>query len=163
MNSNDDENSENFWDDFSDDDDNNDEFEREREDFTKFPLYLKAMKIFEVVEALCVSLEGRDKEMYSNNLRQSAMMIPAKIAGACGSGSWLICMQNAAIIREHAQFLHTATSGLKAMTKADKNYIKVLRTEMEEFRDMFNQWVTSFALLEREEYEDEWGLFIRPA
>ena len=43
--------------------------------------------------------------------------------------------------KDHAEWLMSATSGLKAMTKADKDYVKFLRTEMEELRDLFNAWV----------------------
>jgi len=146
---------------FSDDDSDDAGFEKEKRDFRKFPLYLKATEILHTVKALCDSLEGDDSEMYSHSLRESSMIIPAKIAGAYGANNWLICMQNASLIRYHAEYLLTSTSGLKAMTKADKSYIKVMRTEMEEFREMFNQWVCTFETLEKDDYEDEWGLFIR--
>ena len=148
---------------FNDEDFNEDDFEdSEADDFEKSPLYLKAREIMKTVDVLCESMSAKDAEMHSSVLLESAMIIPAKIAGAFGGGSWLICMQNAAIIRYHAQYLHTATSGLKVMTKADKDYIKVMRDEMEEFRELFKQWVESFKQMEDEDYQDEWGLFVRP-
>jgi hypothetical protein len=150
--------------DFNDDDfseEGGDDFEREIDAFRKSPLFKKAMEIHDIVDALSSSLNDEDAQRYVSSLNESALIIPAKIAGAYGSGSWLICMQNASIIRHHAEYLHTATSGLKMFTKADKQYVKVLRDEMEVFRTMFKEWVKGFSTLERDDFEDEWGLFVR--
>ena len=147
-------------DDFSDEEE--DDFERKQKNRKNQPLMLKAMEIFRTVEALASSLKGRDKDMYANTLRESGMMLAPKIAGVIGGDSWVLSMQNASIIRYHAQYLHTATSGLKAMTKADKDYIKVLRDDMEEFRELFKEWVKTFDKIEKKDWdEDEWGLFVR--
>src|SRR5438105_1897444 len=74
---------------------------RQRNTFLKnHPLYQKAWDISKTVDALIESFPNEDmKEMYSSTLRESAMILAPKIAGAIGSESWLICMQNAAIIR----------------------------------------------------------------
>jgi len=125
------------------------------------PAYKKAMEIYETVNALVESLDEDGKEMYKSILLESAIMIAPKIAGAIGSESWLLSMQNAAIVRYHAEYLHTSTSGLRMFTKAQKDYVKLLRTEIEEFRELFKEWVKTFHKLDHEEYTDEWGLFIR--
>jgi hypothetical protein len=117
--------------------------------------------VYETVSALIESLPKQAHDMYAGSLMESALIISAKLAGAMGSDSWLICMQNASIIRYHAEYLHTSTSGLKAFTKADKNYVKVLRITMEEFREEFKKWVAEFNALENDDYDDEWGLFNR--
>ena len=125
------------------------------------PVYKKAFEIYNTVSALVESLSDEDKEFYQSTLLESSMMLAPKIAGAFGSESWLICMQNASIIRYHAEYLHTSTSGLRLFTKAQKEYVQLLRTEMEEFRELFKEWVQTFRNLEHEEYVDEWGLFLR--
>ncbi|HWY12784.1 MAG TPA: hypothetical protein VN026_15730 [Bacteroidia bacterium] len=143
------------------DDPDDDEFERLQKRKKNLPVFKKALEIAHTVNALNVCLKGRDKEMYAHHLSESSLILGAKIAGAVGSGSWLIAMQNAAIVRYHAEWLLTATSGLKTMTKADKDYIKVLRNEMEEFRDLFNEWVKEIHKMDKDDFEDEWGLFIK--
>lgn len=125
------------------------------------PIYIKAFEIYDTVNALVESLSDEDKEFYQSILLESSMMLAPKIAGAFGSNSWLICMQNASIIRYHAEYLHTSTSGLRLFTKAQKEYVQLFRTEMEEFRELFKEWVKTFDKLEHEEYVDEWGLFLR--
>jgi len=125
------------------------------------PLFKKANEVYEVVSALIASLSEEDKEMHEQTLMESSMMLSPKIAGAIGSDSWLICMQNASIIRYHAEYLLTATSGLKMFGKADKNYVQVMRNEVLEFQKLFREWAKSFDEMEHEEYIDEWGLFIR--
>lgn len=145
-----------------------DEIEREMrerdERMHNHPLYKKAGEIYDIVHSLVESLPADDgREMLNEILLQDAMMLQPKIAGAMSGESWLLHMENAAIVRYHAQSLLTQTSGLKMfIPDADESYIKVLREEMIEFRRLFNLWVLSFANFEREEFEDEWGLFIRP-
>ncbi len=136
--------------------------EREKRQALKnSPVYKKAFEIFDTVSALVESLSDEDKEFYQSILLESSMMLAPKIAGAYGSNSWLICMQNASIIRYHAEYLLTSTSGLRLFTKAQKDYVQLFRTEMEEFRELFKEWVQTFQKLENEEYVDEWGLFLR--
>ncbi|MFN2457507.1 MAG: hypothetical protein ABR502_04840 [Chitinophagaceae bacterium] len=36
-------------------------------------------------------------------------------------------------------------------------YVHVIRKEIDEFRQLFRQWVNTF---QKDEYKDEWGLFI---
>lgn len=143
------------------DQDGDDEFERLQKRKKNLPVYKKAVEIAHTVHALNACLKGIDKEMYAHHLSESSLILSAKIAGAVGSGSWLISMQNAAIVRYHAEWLLTATTGLKDMTKADKDYVKVLRTEMEEFRDLFNEWAKEIHKMDKDDFEDEWGLFIK--
>lgn len=125
------------------------------------PVYKKASEIYNTVSALVESLPEKDKEFHQCILLESAMMLAPKIAGAMSSESWLLSMQNAAIVRYHAEYLHTSTSGLRLFSKVEKDYVKVLREDMEEFRELFKEWVKTFEKLEHEDYTDEWGLFIR--
>ena len=39
----------------------------------------------------------------------------------------------------------------------DKEYGKVIRNEIDVFKDLFRKWVSTF---EKDEFTDEWGLFI---
>lgn len=133
----------------------------EREALENSPIYIKAFEIYDTVNALVESLSDDDKEFYQSILLESSMILAPKIAGAFGSESWLICMQNASIVRYHAEYLLTSTSGLRLFTKAQKEYVQLFRTEMEEFRELFKEWVKTFDKLEKEEYIDEWGLFLR--
>ncbi len=133
----------------------------EREALENSPIYKKAFEIYETVNALVESLSDDDKEFYQSILLESSMILAPKIAGAFGSDSWLICMQNASIVRYHAEYLLTSTSGLRLFTKAQKEYVQLFRTEMEKFQELFKEWVKTFDKLEKEEYVDEWGLFLR--
>jgi len=138
-----------------------DDFESNHEKLKRFPLYIKAMEILDTVDALCECMAEQDRNVYGSILRESAMIIPAKIAGAFGSGSWLISMQNAAIIRYHAEYLLSSTSGLKHFTETDKKYVQVMRTDILDFQKLFVEWAKTFSDLEDDGYEDEWGLFRR--
>lgn len=166
MNWNDDDNDD-FDFDFDDlSDEEKKELDREMREGDKrmrnHPLFKKANEIYKTVSALVENIPDEDhREIHSGIMMESAMMLAPKLAGAMGSDSWLICMQNASIIRYHAESLLTSTSGLKYMTKTDKDYIRVLREDMLEFQHLFKAWCATFDTMEQEEYVDEWGLFLR--
>ena len=127
------------------------------------PLFMKAQEIPETVSALLESFpEEEMRKMYASTLTESAMMLAPKLAGAMGSNSWLLCMQNASLIRYHAEYLLTSTSGIQLFFEnADKDYVQVLRDDMLEFRALYNEWMKEIRQLDEEEYTDEWGLFLR--
>ncbi len=137
------------------------EFREKQDKIKRHPLRKKGNEVYEIVSAFIESLSGDAREMYAGTLMESALIINGKLAGAMATNNWLICMQNASIIRYHAEYILTSTSGLTAFTNADKDYVKVLRTTMQEFRELFKEWVKSFDSLEKEDFEDEWGLFLR--
>src|ERR1044072_1691899 len=91
--------------DFNDDDmsaEEREEFEREYQQEKKrqknHPLFIHANEILNTVRAIVDCFPHEEREMYANTMMESAMIIPAKIAGALGSNSWLLSMQNAALI-----------------------------------------------------------------
>ncbi|CAN5560341.1 hypothetical protein BH10BAC1_BH10BAC1_03580 [soil metagenome] len=106
-----------------------DEIEREQKEKNKklrtSPVFKKAMEVLKTTTALVGSLSDEDKEFYERILMESAYMLAPKIAGAMGSESWILSMQNASIIRYHAEYLLTSTSGLRIFTKAEKDYVQV--------------------------------------
>ncbi|HLG04389.1 MAG TPA: hypothetical protein VI731_12395 [Bacteroidia bacterium] len=149
-------------------DEENEEYEREEKKKEEYrmnhPITKQGEEVYRTVRALVESISDEGaRNSYGSILMESAMIIPAKIAGAFGSESWLLMMQNAAIIRSHAEYLLTATSGMKYEEMADLRYVQLMREEMTRFRTVFVEWVKEIHQMEEEEYVDEWGLFIRKA
>jgi hypothetical protein len=162
------------WNDDDDNDFNSDSDELSEEEMKKFewerkqkykaihnhPLYILAVEIMETVNALNESIvDDRDRQMYEMTLTESSLMLAPKIAGAMGSGSRILSLQNASIIRYHAEFLLTSTSGLKSLDSVDKKYVQLLREDMIEFRRLFKIWVKEIKKMKKDDYEDEWGLY----
>ncbi|CAN5857999.1 hypothetical protein BH11BAC7_BH11BAC7_07580 [soil metagenome] len=126
------------------------------------PMTKQAEEIYRVTTALVESItDEMEREMFGSTMLDSCMIIPAKLAGAIGSESWLLCMQNASIIRSHAEYILTGTSGLKYESNVDQRYVQMLRDEMLKFQALFVEWVKEIHQMEDEEYVDEWGLFLR--
>jgi len=71
-------------------------------------------------------------------------------------GLYIIRMENAAIIRKNAQFIKLSTNNFIEDELMELEHRRIIRQEIDIFRDLFKQWVATF---ERDEYEDEWGLF----
>jgi hypothetical protein len=126
----------------------------------QLPIYQKAELLFQLVESLAASLPEDNELLQSTKdiMRADAMMLPAKIAGAEAGGIYNIKMQNAAIIRYHAMSLYTQVGGLRMYDDTiDKKFIQHIRTEIENFRLLFINWVQSF---DTSNYIwDEWELF----
>lgn len=124
------------------------------------PIYKKAEHIFQLVESL-VSILPEDNDYLNDTkhfMTSDAMLICAKIMGAEGGDLYSIRMQNAALIRKAAMDLYVQVGGLRMFDNfKDKNYIPLIRKEIEEFRLLFIEWVASF---DTSNYIwDEWELF----
>ena len=111
------------------------------------PIYQKAELLFQLVESLAASLPEDNELLQSMKeiMRADAMMLPAKIAGAEAGNIYSIRMQNAAIIRFHAMSLYTQVGGLSLYDESiDTSFTNLIRTEIENFRLLFIDWVANF-------------------
>ena len=72
-------------------------------------------------------------------------------------GLYTIRMENASIIRKNAQFIKSSMLTLMGEEVIEEAHGQVIRDEIDKFRELFKLWVSTF---EKDEYEDEWGLFI---
>lgn len=136
----------------------------------KFPLFIKANEIYELVRKVADLIEKYnendevEKQMlqgYKEYILESALIIPAKIAGAFDEDMlYDIKMQNATIIRKEARSILANTSGMKMLGFPDTDYLELVRNEIEEFRILFAEWVKTFD--EWNYIIDRWGLFNPP-
>jgi hypothetical protein len=140
----------------------------------KLPIYRKAQEISTLVRTLLKGTETADLEVLEEdqedqeflaylfeNKKQdmisNVLMIPEKIAGASDGEFYDLRMENAAVIRKAAKELLNDASGLQLAGFKDIEYLDLLRTEVEEFRVLFAEWVKTF---DQENYKiDRWGLF----
>ncbi|MCD6067102.1 MAG: hypothetical protein K0S33_1928 [Bacteroidetes bacterium] len=151
------------FDDLSDEE--KEEFEKERKEkknrTKNHPLMIQAKEIVEMVNVLLETCNDETfAEVYGGTLRESTMMIRVKLTSALDSDSYLLCMQNAALIREHAQYLRLSNHSLKMSKGFDEQHVNMFRQEMEKFRMLFRDWIKEVRNME-EDYEDEWGLFVK--
>lgn len=73
------------------------------------------------------------------------------------TGLYIIRMENAAIIRKNAQYIYISTNGFMQDGLMEPQHRQIIRDEIDRFRELFKTWVATF---KKDEYEDEWGLFI---
>ena len=130
----------------------------------KSPLYKKAEQIFKLTHAL-IEIIPQDNEFLQETcarfMMEDAMMITAKIAGAEAVDLYDLKMENAAIIRKCARELYVKAGSLRFEEDIkDKEYIELLRNEIEEFRLLFIDWVATFDPWNY--IIDRWGLFNPP-
>jgi hypothetical protein len=145
--------------DFNDDEDN--ELGNRRLNAKNHPLQLQLNELSVTVQILLDSADGMDDFLNAQKelIQQSVLIIKAKLYSALRSDSYLVCMQNASMIRYHAQFLQTSYHTLKDIGRFNENYVDVFRQEMEEFRELFKAWAQCLKQMDKEDLEDDWGLF----
>jgi len=143
-----------------------------RRDIEKMPIYKKGWVIFDLADKIA-SLANDEEEFaaleetelgllrhHADQLRNDAMLICPKIAGAEGGDLYAIRMENATIIRKVAREVQTGCSGLELWGFKHSEYLELLRKEIEGFRLLFAEWVKTF---DPWNYSlDRWGLFNPP-
>lgn len=127
------------------------------------PIYQKAEQIFKLVSSLLETIDEENDYLNATKymMRDDISIICAKIAGAEGGDLYGIRMQNAAIIRDYAMHLYVQVGSLRFEDSfKDKEYVTLIRKEIDEFRHLFIEWVANF---DRSNYIwDEWELFNPP-
>ena len=93
---------------------------------------------------------------YKQTIIGDAYEIAVKIKSS-EAGLYIIRMENASIIRKNAQYIYSSLLTLMIENVIEESYVSAIRSEIDEFRELFKQWVASF---QKDEYTDEWGLFI---
>ncbi len=139
--------------------------------FENNPLYKKAWSISELVERVAeiVKKESADQpeeyekslwDSYADFLREDAMTMTAKVAGAVHADMYDLLMENATIIRKSAKDIILHLRGLEIHGFKDTEYLDVIRKEIDEFRVLFAEWVKTFDPWNY--FIDRWGLFNPP-
>lgn len=133
------------------------------------PIYQKARDIVELVNAFRLILEDRENSQYDDHILlqkiidemwNSALMIPPKLASALSEALYDLKMENATLIRMHARSLRSACSSLLPLGFNEPDYIQLLKNEIEGFRILFVEWVDTFDPWDY--LIDRWGLFNPP-
>jgi hypothetical protein len=140
----------------------NQEMERRRRSVKNHPLFKQVNEASHTLKTLLESSNqsGEDLESFTESLTGAMMVVTAKLYAALGSDSYLVCMQNAAIIRNEAEYLRLSSHMLNFSKNYDKAYVSVFREEMEKFRILFIEWAKQIHTMDRDGLEDEWGLFL---
>lgn len=153
------------WDDsrFEPDEDDGDEWKRAAGLAAAKALYNKWREVYALAIVFADTLQaGEDEDDTMGNwgkrlIYENAMIVGAKIMGAVGGDMYILKMENAAIIRTNCKQLIEQVGAAVIFSQADESYEQVIRDAMDEFRALFKEWVATF---ERDEFEDEWGLFL---
>jgi hypothetical protein len=122
------------------------------------PVFLKAEEVMEITQAIVATIDrDADLLMMHEQMLCNAMMLPAKIVGAEGGDLFSIRMENAVIIRMYARDLQTQVSFCEDEELCEPEYLNLLRDELDNFRILFVDWVSSFD--RTNDISDEWGVF----
>lgn len=127
--------------------------------YLQTPIYKKSEEIFETLKVI-TGLFSEDDPILSDlkgQLLSDAMLIQAKLAGAFAVKLYDIKMENATLIRKAARDLMVSYHTLKMLGFEDVEYYKIIRTQIEEFRLLFVEWVATFN--KKHFITDSWGLF----
>ena len=130
--------------------------------YLETPIYKKSEEIFETIKAI-TDLFPEDDPILSDlkeRLLGDAMLIQAKLAGSFTVKLYDLKMENATLIRKAARDLMVSYHTLKMFGFEEVEYYQIIRTQIEEFRLLFVEWVGSFN--QKHFITDSWGLFNPP-
>ena len=121
------------------------------------PIYQKAKEIEELTETLVSSFDspnqGRNKEI-SKKLISHSKKLPKKIAAAEGGDIYSLRISNALQIRTFAKELQTMLNLSAALKLAHRDYITFIINEVDRFRELFLDWVSTFD--KTNDIHDDW-------
>ncbi len=127
-------------------------------------MYAQWNDVMTVLRAAIDSMPETDKEglydkehmnFLKGTILGDAFEVAVKIKSS-ETGLYTIRMENASIIRKNAQYIKISTNGFLEDGLMTEDYRRVIREEIDKFRELFRHWVSTF---EKDEFEDEWGLF----
>jgi len=128
-------------------------------------MYLKWREVFGLVIAFAENLseepdeDGHESRSQTTSrfIYENAVIVAPKIVGAAGCDLYILKMEDAAIIRTNCRQMMEQVGVAVLMGMADETHKNVIEKSMIEFRKLFCEWVATF---QKDEFEDEWGLFI---
>lgn len=85
-----------------------------------------------------------------------AYQVAVKIQSSESGNMYVLRMENVSIIRKNAQFVKSSLLTMMIEGVVEKTHGRVIREEIDKFRELFGQWVNTF---QKDEFQDEWGLF----
>lgn len=135
------------------------EFEEREKKIHNLPIMKKAREIYDLTRAITETFDKeKDQLRMREHMLSCAVILGPKIAGAAGSDSYMIQMENAVIIKMNARDLLASTSLVRAESLSQPEYLQVLRDEIENFRLLFLEWIKTFK--DSEKWDDGWGMFV---
>lgn len=152
-------------DDFNDEDNEGEEWKPNPTREACKKLYLQWNQVMIVLKGAMDSMNGEEKDdgfpaeywedhkaMILGDAYQGAVKIKSSEVGL-----YTIRMENASIIRKNAQFIKSSMLTIMSEGVIEEEYGRIIRSETDKFRELFKIWDNTF---QKDEYEDEWGLFI---
>lgn len=122
----------------------------------------KAEEIFQTVRTILdlIPEENEYLKEIKSQIMENILVLKVKLYSAERMQLWDLKMENAALIRKNARELMVAYHSLKMFGFEDAEYYKIIRTQLEEFRFLFRDWVANFN--PKHFIVDDWGLFNPP-
>lgn len=147
-------------------DEENAEFEKQQKEeehrLRTHPLFVQANEVLHILDVMLDTSQDEEvKKSFTETLRDSATIIIAKLSSGLKSESYVQCMQKAAIIRDHAEYMRLSNHMLTHLKAFDPKYIKMFREEMEKFRELFKLWAAEIHKMEPDYEDEDWGLFVK--
>jgi len=118
--------------------------------YKDLPVFQKGWEVLQTVYAmykLVDTEEENEKALLSDAVRimlEDAQIVLAKISGAEGAELYGLKIENAYFIKYHARNIQATSNLLEMSDEIDDSYIQLLRTQVDDFRQAFLDWVNGF-------------------
>jgi len=124
--------------------------------YRNLEIFHKGMEIVELTNAIvdCFN-DHTEGKMIGELMLENAHIIPAKIANAEGGDLYTHRMDMATLIKLSARELGNQLNLVRHLNLIDKDYVKLLHDELDDFREMFLAWVSGFD--HTNDVSDDWS------
>lgn len=130
-----------------------------REALENLAVYQKAKEILSTTRALVETFEHKHPRESKDFLIANCTLLSSKIVGAEEIQDYGLKMENALLIRIAARELKAHTASLMLKNATAQEYIKILRSEIDEFRILLKDWIETFDPSQSHEWE--WSIHVK--
>lgn len=125
-------------------------------------LYNKSIDILNLSSTICDLLDDvEDGALTQQLVMENAIRIPAKIRGGMAVDDiYSLVMENAVIIKVNIGELKAQLWACEQLNGIEKQYVDLLKDEIEIFKSLFVTWVKCFD--RTNDLPDDWWLFNNP-
>lgn len=133
------------------------DFEASQKEFIRTPLFKKAVSILKISEAISENLVEEAKQLcFHDHLFQAANILFGKLMSIQVEKFYSDKMEKATVVKNAAKELAVIGLICSHQKFGDAHHLALLAEEMDEFRNLFNEWVKNFD--SSIDTNDEWAI-----
>lgn len=132
-------------------------FKEAQLEFTRTPVYRKAVSLLKISETISDNLDEEAKRLsLHDHLHQAARMLFSKLMSISVENYFSDKMEKAAVVKNATKDLAVVGLICSYQNFGDVHHLALLAEEIDEFRNLFNDWIKTFD--SSIDADDDWAI-----